>query len=167
MPPTASGWFDGEVTRIGRLLLCSAAALLAVVVASGDERGGMPLESRAIVIVGLGSVAVWVLRITAATPIAVSLVGACAVGLWLAVTWSWATPVDSVYGSCGSTLARQQPAADSDGDCDRLVGDAYNADIPVMLAASGSSVAAGAGALLRRRPAEPIRRRPPAAARTP
>jgi len=133
--------------RIGRLVVSAAAFSLGVVVAVGDERGGMPLESRGLVLLGLVGLLVSVWAGRAETPAWVLVTGGISAGLWVALSWSWSVPVESSTGTCGSTLARQQPADDVDGFCDVLVAEAYNEDIPLMLLAVGSGVSAGAGVL--------------------
>ena len=138
------------MTHFGRLVLAAAAMALGLLVAMGNERGGMPLESRALVIAGLSALILWAWCATSQTPTWVLLIGGRSVGLWLALTLSWTIPVEMAYGSCGSTLARHQPAYDQDGVCDWLVAEEYNRDIPLMFLAVAGSIAAGGGAIFSR-----------------
>lgn len=135
----------------GRSFLSVAALALGVLVVVGNGRDGPGLADRVIVLAGLCGLVVWAWNITGSKPAWLLIVGVCAVCGWLVLTWSWATPVDSSYGSCGSPLARQQPAGDTDASCDRAVAHAYNATLPLMLVASAAAIASGLGATLARR----------------
>ena len=61
----------------------------------------------------------------------------------------WLVPVWSDYGSCGSVLLREHPAGDTDGVCNWLAAEQYNATLPVFLPSIGAVLAAGAVASVR------------------
>ena len=134
-----------------RVLLTIVACAVCAMVLWGDDRGGMPLEARAIVLLGLGALVTVIWLVSTGTPWWTWVLTGVALSLWAFTVAAWLDPVDSVYGSCGSSLVRRQPASDGDGECDWLVADVYNQTIPVFLSAVVVSVVAAVGVMLARR----------------
>lgn len=128
-----------------RLVATALVVALGVQIVSGDDRGGIPFESRAIAALGLVGILLVIWKARSWTSRWIRITAIAGALLWTVVAVAWVLPVDTSFGSCGSVLFREQPIGDSDGDCDVSVAGLYNRTIPLFLGATVVTSLAGVG----------------------